>query len=83
MKWTSKVCHLDSDPSASSAAAAESLHLCFADIDADAARTEEAEVMLRDANHWLNGTYNETKHPKTGATALHVAAAKGYMKVMR
>ena len=55
----------------------------FAGIDADAARNEEEEAMLRDANQWLNGnTYTETTHPKTGATALHVAAAKGYLKVM-
>ncbi|ELT90127.1 hypothetical protein CAPTEDRAFT_184913 [Capitella teleta] len=52
------------------------------DIDADAARNEEEQVILRDANQWLNGTYAETPHPKTGATSLHVAAAKGYMNVM-
>lgn len=40
--------------------------------------------MLQDANKWLNNkSVKEKKHPKTGATALHVAAAKGYMKVMR
>ena len=40
-------------------------------------------MMLRDANQWLNGSYSEDPHPKTGATALHVAAAKGYINVMR
>ena len=55
---------------------------CVADVDAESARNEEEEMMLRDANQWLNGTYEETPHPKTGATALHVAAAKGYVKVM-
>ena len=41
-------------------------------------------MMLRDANTWLNsGELNEVAHEKTGATALHVAAAKGYIKVMR
>ena len=40
--------------------------------------------MLEDANQWLSEqTVEEIRHPKTGATALHVAAAKGYMKVMR
>ncbi|BFZ09867.1 hypothetical protein BsWGS_12903 [Bradybaena similaris] len=53
------------------------------DIDADAARCEEEQRMLEDANKWLRDkTVEEIQHPKTGATALHVAAAKGYLKVM-
>jgi hypothetical protein len=41
-------------------------------------------MMLEDAKEWLNnGGIEETPHPKTGATALHIAAAKGYIKVMR
>ncbi|RUS75214.1 hypothetical protein EGW08_017030 [Elysia chlorotica] len=52
-------------------------------IDAEAARCEEEQRMLEDANQWLSEqTVAEVRHPKTGATALHVAAAKGYMKVM-
>eukprot|EP00105_Crassostrea_gigas_P013508 XP_011429849.1 PREDICTED: protein phosphatase 1 regulatory subunit 12A isoform X13 [Crassostrea gigas] len=52
-------------------------------VDADAARSEEENQMLQDANKWLNNkSVKEKKHPKTGATALHVAAAKGYTKVM-
>ena len=52
-------------------------------MDADAARNEEEEVMLADAQQWINQKYvEETPHTKTGATALHVAAAKGYVKVM-
>ena len=52
-------------------------------VDADAARREEEEIMLWDANQWLNSEkFDETPHPKTGATAMHVAAAKGYIKVM-
>ncbi|XP_078339242.1 protein phosphatase 1 regulatory subunit 12B-like isoform X4 [Crassostrea virginica] len=52
-------------------------------VDADAARSEEESQMMQDANKWLNNkSVKEKKHPKTGATALHVAAAKGYMKVM-
>jgi protein phosphatase 1 regulatory subunit 12A len=58
---------------------------CFylVDIDAEAARNEEEEIMLKDANQWLNSKYAETAHPKTGATALHVASAKGYINVMK
>lgn len=53
-------------------------------MNADAARSEEESQMMQDANKWLNNkSVKEKKHPKTGATALHVAAAKGYMKVMR
>jgi len=53
-------------------------------IDAETARKEEEEMMLRDANQWLNaGCYTEQPHPKTGAYALHVAAAKGYIKVIK
>jgi len=58
--------------------------LCVAGIDAETARKEEEEMMLRDANQWLNaGCYCEHPHPKTGAYALHVAAAKGYIKVIK
>jgi len=40
--------------------------------------------MLRDAYQWLNAEcYTEQPHPKTGAYALHVAAAKGYIKVIK
>ncbi|MEE6482943.1 hypothetical protein FKM82_013388 [Ascaphus truei] len=53
-------------------------------IDVEAAKREEEEVMLQDARQWLNaGKIKDTKHPKTGASALHVAAAKGYIEVMR
>uniref|UniRef100_A0A146M082 Protein phosphatase 1 regulatory subunit 12B n=4 Tax=Lygus hesperus TaxID=30085 RepID=A0A146M082_LYGHE len=53
-------------------------------IDAENARTEEERMMLNDAKVWLaNGYITPDKvHPKTGATPLHVAAAKGYLKVM-
>uniref|UniRef100_A0A452IEL4 cGMP-dependent protein kinase interacting domain-containing protein n=1 Tax=Gopherus agassizii TaxID=38772 RepID=A0A452IEL4_9SAUR len=40
--------------------------------------------MLQDTRQWLNaGHIDDTRHPKTGASALHVAAAKGYIEVMR
>jgi len=55
-----------------------------AGIDAETARKEEEEMMLRDANQWLNaGSYTEQPHPQTGAYALHVAAAKGYVKLIK
>ncbi|KAK7080192.1 hypothetical protein SK128_003292, partial [Halocaridina rubra] len=39
--------------------------------------------MLDDAQRWLSAGYlADRPHPKTGASALHVAAAKGYIKVM-
>ncbi|XP_034279095.1 protein phosphatase 1 regulatory subunit 12C isoform X2 [Pantherophis guttatus] len=53
-------------------------------VDVEVAKREEEEMMLRDARHWLNaGKISDEPHPKTGATALHVAAAKGYVEVMR
>lgn len=53
-------------------------------IDCDEARNTEERLMLEDARQWLNAKqFKDTPHPKTGATALHVAAAKGYIKVMR
>ncbi|XP_062994583.1 protein phosphatase 1 regulatory subunit 12C isoform X2 [Elgaria multicarinata webbii] len=53
-------------------------------VDVEGAKREEEEVMLRDARQWLNASkISDEPHPKTGATALHVAAAKGYVEVMR
>lgn len=50
----------------------------------EAAKREEEEIMLQDTRQWLNaGKIDDTRHPKTGASALHVAAAKGYIEVMR
>lgn len=52
-------------------------------IDCDASRNEEERRMLEDAQMWLGAGYlADRPHPKTGATALHVASAKGYIKVM-
>ncbi|NWS49243.1 MYPT2 phosphatase, partial [Probosciger aterrimus] len=52
--------------------------------DLDLARKEEEQQMLQDARQWLNsGRIEDPKQPRTGATALHVAAAKGYSEVMR
>ncbi|XP_051899074.1 protein phosphatase 1 regulatory subunit 12C-like [Pristis pectinata] len=53
-------------------------------IDVESARREEEELMLQHARQWLNsGKIEDVSHPKTGANALHVAAAKGYIEVMR
>lgn len=53
-------------------------------IDCDEARQQEEKIMLSDAKKWLRSDASEADrpHPKTGATALHVAAAKGYTKVL-
>ncbi|XP_065226131.1 protein phosphatase 1 regulatory subunit 12B isoform X3 [Planococcus citri] len=52
-------------------------------IDLDEARNKEEQVMLQHAKEWLNSEkYEDIPHEKTGATALHVAASKGYIKVM-
>ncbi|XP_039185336.1 protein phosphatase 1 regulatory subunit 12B isoform X8 [Crotalus tigris] len=53
-------------------------------VDLDQARKAEEQQMLQDARQWLNRRkIEERKHPRTGATALHVAAAKDYCEVMR
>ncbi|XP_074533537.1 protein phosphatase 1 regulatory subunit 12A isoform X2 [Halichoeres trimaculatus] len=52
-------------------------------IDMDKARKEEERVMLRDAEAVLAGGGTLTPHPNTKATALHVAAAKGYIEVLK
>lgn len=53
-------------------------------IDLDQARKAEEQQMLQDARQWLNRRrIEDKKQPRTGATALHVAAAKGYSEVMR
>ncbi|KAG7187601.1 hypothetical protein KM043_016667 [Ampulex compressa] len=58
-------------------------HINEAGIDCDQARSEEERSMLSDAKAWRSGaTGKDSIHPRSGATALHVAAAKGYIKVM-
>ncbi|XP_034390943.1 protein phosphatase 1 regulatory subunit 12A isoform X5 [Cyclopterus lumpus] len=52
-------------------------------IDVDKARKEEERVMLVDATAVLAGGGTLTPHPNTKATALHVAAAKGYIEVLK
>ncbi|XP_012347411.1 protein phosphatase 1 regulatory subunit 12A isoform X7 [Apis florea] len=58
-------------------------HINKAGIDCDQARSEEERSMLNDARAWQSGVAGKDSiHPKSGATALHVAAAKGYIDVM-
>ncbi|KAI5093818.1 protein phosphatase 1 regulatory subunit 12A, partial [Silurus meridionalis] len=53
-------------------------------VDIEAARKEEERIMLRDARQWLNSRQiNDVRHAKSGGTALHVAAAKGYTEVLK
>ena len=55
-------------------------------IDADEARDAEHITMMADARDWLLHTNLEAvnyRHPVTGASALHVAAAKSYIDVMQ
>ncbi|XP_070610746.1 protein phosphatase 1 regulatory subunit 12A isoform X1 [Erythrolamprus reginae] len=53
-------------------------------VDIEAARKEEERIMLRDARQWLNsGHINDVRHSKSGGTALHVSAAKGYTEVLK
>ncbi|XP_048408967.1 protein phosphatase 1 regulatory subunit 12B-like isoform X2 [Stegostoma tigrinum] len=53
-------------------------------IDVEAARKEEEHRMLQDARQWLNsGRIEDIINTKSGGTALHVAAAKGYLEVLK
>ncbi|XP_035871932.1 protein phosphatase 1 regulatory subunit 12B isoform X1 [Phyllostomus discolor] len=53
-------------------------------VDLEQVRKEEEQRMLQDSRQWLNsGKVQDTRQPRSGATALHVAAAKGYSEVLR
>ncbi|VDK30358.1 unnamed protein product [Anisakis simplex] len=53
-------------------------------VDPDQSRNREMMLMRRDAEEWLReGVYGDRPHPKTLASALHVAAAKGYLPCLR
>ncbi|XP_077256960.1 myosin binding subunit isoform X1 [Temnothorax americanus] len=59
-------------------------HINKAGIDCDQARSDEERSMLNDAKAWRAGAPGKDSiHPRSGATALHVAAAKGYIKVVQ
>ncbi|KAL0609051.1 Protein phosphatase 1 regulatory subunit 12B, partial [Plecturocebus cupreus] len=52
-------------------------------VDLEQSRKEEQQ-MLQDARQWLNsGKIEDVRQARSGATALHVAAAKGYSEVLR
>ncbi|XP_003474878.1 protein phosphatase 1 regulatory subunit 12B isoform X5 [Cavia porcellus] len=53
-------------------------------VDLEQSRKEEEQHMLQDARQWLNsGKIEDVRQACSGATALHVAAAKGYSEVLR
>ncbi|XP_059731597.1 protein phosphatase 1 regulatory subunit 12B isoform X4 [Bos taurus] len=53
-------------------------------LDLEQARRQEEQQMLQDARQWLNsGRIADVRQARSGATALHVAAAKGYSEVLR
>lgn len=65
-------------------AAAVTLCVSPAGVDLEQARREEEQHMLQDARQWLNsGRIKDPRQARSGATALHVAAAKGYSEVLR
>ncbi|XP_017297110.1 protein phosphatase 1 regulatory subunit 12C [Kryptolebias marmoratus] len=53
-------------------------------VDLESAKRKEEEMMMSDARIWLNeGLPADVRHPRTGATPLHVAAAKGYLEALK
>lgn len=53
-------------------------------MDLEAVKRLEEEQIMTDARKWLaEGPPDDVRHPKTGATPLHVAAAKGYLEALR
>uniref|UniRef100_A0A8C5CDP8 cGMP-dependent protein kinase interacting domain-containing protein n=1 Tax=Gadus morhua TaxID=8049 RepID=A0A8C5CDP8_GADMO len=53
-------------------------------VDLEAAKRLEEEQIMLDARSWLTeGLPRDTRHPRTGATPLHVAAAKGYLEAIK
>nr|XP_020449795.1 protein phosphatase 1 regulatory subunit 12C isoform X2 [Monopterus albus] len=53
-------------------------------VDIEAAKRLEEEQIITDARTWLTeGPPTDIRHPRTGATPLHVAAAKGYLEALK
>ncbi|XP_028829073.1 protein phosphatase 1 regulatory subunit 12C [Denticeps clupeoides] len=53
-------------------------------VDVEVAKRAEEEQIMQDARHWLTeGLPAELWHPRTEATPLHVAAAKGYLEAIK
>lgn len=51
------------------------------EIDCETSRKAELLTLMKDVKHWSRNGYVEVQDPKTGASPLHVAAAKGYTDV--
>ncbi|CAI2339755.1 unnamed protein product [Caenorhabditis sp. 36 PRJEB53466] len=52
-------------------------------IDLEACREQELHTMLRDVKSWIStGEYKDVPHPRTGGTAVHVAAGRGYTQLL-
>lgn len=53
-------------------------------VDLEAAKRLEEEQIMTDARTWLtDGAPADVRHPKTGASPMHVAAAKGYLEALK
>ncbi|XP_061833092.1 protein phosphatase 1 regulatory subunit 12C [Nerophis lumbriciformis] len=53
-------------------------------VDLEAVKRLEEEQITSDARTWLiEGPPTDVRHPRTGATPLHVAAAKGYLEALK
>lgn len=53
-------------------------------VDLEAAKRLEEELIMRDARSWLTESPPlDLRNPRTGATPLHVAAAKGYLEAIK
>ncbi|XP_017337654.1 protein phosphatase 1 regulatory subunit 12C isoform X1 [Ictalurus punctatus] len=53
-------------------------------VDVEEAKRLEEELIMRDARRWLaEGVPSDLHHPRTKATPLHVAAAKGYLEAIK
>lgn len=52
-------------------------------VDVDKCRAAEFNLMMHDCTEWLqSGLFADLPHPRNGATALHVAASKGYNQLI-
>ncbi|KAL4648392.1 protein phosphatase 1 regulatory subunit 12C-like [Arapaima gigas] len=59
-------------------------HMLRHGVDVAAVKREEEEQILKDAKVWcVEGLPPNFRNPTTGATPLHVAAAKGYIEVLK
>lgn len=59
--------------------------LCFLPgVDLEGAKRLEEDQIMTDARAWLkDGLPADVRHPRTGATPLHVSAAKGYLEAIK